>query len=237
MGTSNSSGSTLSYIESWSSPTPTGTSSLRNSSRISRTTRKTLTSSSRSKPETPRVLVVGLDGAGKTTIVYRVKLNGTMIQSIPTIGFNVENITHRKLEMNFWDVSGAQSLRPLWSQFYHGVNAILFVVDAAEAGDPELSRIDEARQELHALLSNIQHDITTDDEEYKKENQIAVLILANKQDHEGALSADQISDLMQVEVLENDFHVKTRVEPTSAVTGEGLDKSLDWLVKAIRSTY
>ena len=60
-----------------------------------------------------RLLMLGLDAAGKTTILYKLKLNET-VNTIPTIGFNVETVTYKNLEFNCWDVGGQTTLRPLW---------------------------------------------------------------------------------------------------------------------------
>lgn len=56
------------------------------------------------KTET-RILMLGLDGAGKTTILYKLKL-GEAVSSVPTIGFNVERLEYKNLTMNVWDVGG-----------------------------------------------------------------------------------------------------------------------------------
>ncbi len=85
-----------------------------------------------------RVLMIGLDGAGKTTILYKLKL-GEIFTTIPTIGFNVESIYYKNLEMLIWDLGGQEQIRPLWKHYYQNVNGLMYVVDT---NDPE--RINES---------------------------------------------------------------------------------------------
>ena len=75
-----------------------------------------------------RVLMVGLDNAGKTTILYNLKL-GEIRKTVPTIGFNVEQITYKKLNLTVWDIGGQDKIRPLWKHYFNGVNAVIFVID------------------------------------------------------------------------------------------------------------
>merc|ERR1719471_1823921 len=94
-----------------------------------------------SKHET-RILMVGLDTAGKTTVLYRLKL-GEVVTTIPTIGFNVETVEYRNLSFNVWDVGGQDKIRKLWRHYYRGVHGLIFVVDSGD-----MDRIEDARHEL-----------------------------------------------------------------------------------------
>jgi ADP-ribosylation factor protein 6 len=69
-----------------------------------------------------RILMLGLDAAGKTTILYKLKLNQTMT-TIPTVGFNVEAFTYKNIKFNMWDVGGQDKIRPLWRHYYSGRDA------------------------------------------------------------------------------------------------------------------
>ena len=71
--------------------------------------------------DTPaRILLLGLDNAGKTTCLYKLKLNET-VSTIPTIGFNVETVQPVPgLTMTVWDVGGQEKIRALWRHYYHG---------------------------------------------------------------------------------------------------------------------
>ena len=64
-----------------------------------------------------RILMVGLDAAGKTTILYKLKL-GEIVTTIPTIGFNVETVEYKNISFTVWDVGGQDKIRPLWRHYY-----------------------------------------------------------------------------------------------------------------------
>ena len=65
-----------------------------------------------------RILMLGLDAAGKTTILYKLKLNEN-VSTIPTIGFNVETVTPVKnVTFTVWDVGGQEKIRQLWRHYF-----------------------------------------------------------------------------------------------------------------------
>lgn len=129
-----------------------------------------------------RALILGLDAAGKTTILYRMKL-GEVVTTIPTIGFNVETINAKKLKITAWDVGGRDKIRPLFRHYYQNTQALIFVLDSNDR-----DRIKEAAEEL---LRPLREDELTD---------VSVLILANKQDLPNAMTLEEIKkkfDLMK----------------------------------------
>ena len=75
------------------------------------------------------MLMVGLDAAGKTTILYKMKL-GEIVTTIPTIGFNVETVEYKNIKFTMWDVGGQDKLRPLWRHYFQNTNGVIFVVDS-----------------------------------------------------------------------------------------------------------
>lgn len=94
-----------------------------------------------------KVLILGLDGAGKTTVLYKLKLNET-VSSVPTIGFNVETVQPTKnVSFTVWDVGGQEVLRPLWKHYFQNCDGLLFVVDSADK-----DRLGEAKNELAWIL-------------------------------------------------------------------------------------
>ena len=110
------------------------------------------------------ILMLGLDSAGKTTILYKLKLD-TVVTTIPTIGFNVESVKFKSLNMTIWDVGGQEKIRSLWRHYYQNVDAVIFVIDSNDGG-----RLDEVSKELHSLMAEDQlRDVT-------------LLLLCNKQD-------------------------------------------------------
>jgi small GTP-binding protein len=82
-----------------------------------------------------RILMVGLDAAGKTTILYKLML-GEVVTAIPTIGFNVETVEYKNIKFEVWDIGGQDTLRPLWIHYYQNTDAIIFVVDSHDK-DPQ----------------------------------------------------------------------------------------------------
>merc|ERR1711935_754919 len=111
-----------------------------------------------------RILTVGLDAAGKTTILYKLKL-GEIVTTIPTIGFNVETVEYKNISFTVWDVGGQDKIRPLWRHYYQNTQGLIFVVDSSDR-----ERIQESHDELHKMLN---------EDELRD---AIVLVFANKQD-------------------------------------------------------
>lgn len=159
----------------------------------------------------PRALFVGLDAAGKTTILYKLKL-GEVITTIPTIGFNVETVESKKIDLTVWDVGGKDKIRALWRHYYTNINALILAVDS---NDHE--RIPDAREELARMLE--------EDELIGK----PLLIFANKQDLPNALHTNEIVDKLGLNDLrERDWYVQS----SCAINGDGLYEGLEWVTQA-----
>ncbi|XP_026191496.1 ADP-ribosylation factor-like protein 1 [Cyclospora cayetanensis] len=154
-----------------------------------------------------RVLILGLDNAGKTTILYRLHLN-EVIQTVPTIGFNVETVKYKNIEFQVWDLGGQTSIRPYWRCYYPNTQALIYVVDSAD-----VERLPDARQELLLML---------EEEELKD---VALAIIANKQDLPRALNEGEISMALGLPTLRDR---RWSVFSASAVKGEGLDAAMEW---------
>jgi len=155
-----------------------------------------------------RILMLGLDAAGKTTCLYKLKL-GEHINTIPTIGFNVEQLEYKNINFQVWDVGGQDKIRRLWRYYYSGTEGLIFVVDSA---DPE--RFDEAKKELQYLLTQ------------PELQNCAVLILANKQDVASASSVSELADKMEL------YNIRKQpwyIQATCATSGDGLVEGLEWL--------
>ncbi|XP_061911157.1 ADP-ribosylation factor-like protein 4D [Entelurus aequoreus] len=162
------------------------------------------------------VVVVGLDSAGKTSLLYRLKLK-EFVETIPTKGFNTEKVAvgvSRAVTFQVWDVGGQEKLRPLWKSYTRRTDGLVFVVDASEA-----ERMEEARVELHKISRS-------------SENQgVPVLVLANKQDLDAALTAGQVEKLLAVHELS--VCTSRHVHGCSAVDGEGVQQGLEKLYHMI----
>ncbi|KAF4267463.1 hypothetical protein CNMCM8714_003343 [Aspergillus fumigatus] len=156
-----------------------------------------------------RILILGLDNAGKTTLLYRLKI-GEVVTTIPTIGFNVESVTYRNLNFNVWDLGGQTSIRPYWRCYYANTAAVIFVIDSTD-----IERLGTAADELAAMLN---------EEELRD---AALLVFANKQDQPGAKGAGEISEALKLgELRDRNWSIVA----CSAIDGKGLDEGMDWLV-------
>ena len=152
--------------------------------------------------------MVGLDAAGKTTICQRLKF-GETVTTIPTVGFNVDEVEYGNVKFTLWDLGGQDLIRKFWYHYYDNTDAIIFVVDSSD-GD----RIDTARDELWKLLQE------------EKLDKCSVLVYANKQDLSGALRFDELARALD---LDKSKGRKWKVQPTVAVSGDGLIEGLEWL--------
>merc|ERR1712050_429040 len=94
-----------------------------------------------------RILMVGLDAAGKTTILYKLKL-GEVVSSVPTIGFNVETVEYKNIKFTVWDIGGQDKIRLLWRHYFQNTQGLIFVVDSSDK-----ERVDIAKEELQRMLS------------------------------------------------------------------------------------
>eukprot|EP00486_Rosalina_sp_Unknown_P005461 CAMPEP_0201565658 /NCGR_PEP_ID=MMETSP0190_2-20130828/4933_1 /ASSEMBLY_ACC=CAM_ASM_000263 /TAXON_ID=37353 /ORGANISM="Rosalina sp." /LENGTH=185 /DNA_ID=CAMNT_0047983407 /DNA_START=27 /DNA_END=584 /DNA_ORIENTATION=- len=161
------------------------------------------------------VLMIGLDAAGKTTILYKLKL-GEIVTTIPTIGFNVETLEYKNLKFTVFDVGGQDKIRPLWRHYYENANAIIFVVDSAD-----LERIDDgddcALKELQKVLEEPQL------------RDVPLLVLANKQDLKRAMSVSQLSQKLGLTRLKRQW----KIQSTVATQAQGLYEGLDWLAHVL----
>ncbi|KLO18052.1 ARF/SAR superfamily [Schizopora paradoxa] len=163
-----------------------------------------------------RILMVGLDAAGKTTILYKLKL-GEVVTTIPTIGFNVETVEYKSTTFTVWDVGGQDKIRPLWRHYYQNIEGIIFVVDSNDR-----ERLREAGEELDRMLR---------EDELKD---AVLLVYANKQDLPDAATIPEIEDKV-LGVHKNDSKRSWHVESAVATSGDGLTEGLEWLSKAITS--
>ncbi|ESO06236.1 hypothetical protein HELRODRAFT_64136 [Helobdella robusta] len=149
-----------------------------------------------------RILMVGLDAAGKTTILYKLKL-GEIVTTIPTIGFNVETVEYKNISFTVWDVGGQDKIRPLWRHYFQNTQGLIFVVDSNDR-----ERALEAREELTKML---QEDELRD---------AVLLIFANKQDLPNAMTVAEITEKLGL----NQLRARTvTVPPQGDVPYEGLD--------------
>ncbi|XP_043569819.1 ADP-ribosylation factor 4-like [Chiloscyllium plagiosum] len=158
-----------------------------------------------------RILMVGLDAAGKTTILYKLKL-GEVVTTIPTIGFNVETLDYKNITFTVWDVGGQDKIRPLWRHYYQNTQGLIFVVDS---NDQE--RVQESLEQLNKMIA-----------EDELSNAV-LLIFANKQDLPNAMSTEDLRAKLEPLATSRTLHI----QPTCATSGLGLYEGLDWLCQKL----
>ena len=156
-------------------------------------------------------LMLGLDSAGKTTILYKLKLD-TVINTIPTIGFNVESVKFKSLNMTVWDIGGQEKIRPLWRHYFQNIDSVIFVIDSNDVG-----RFDEVSKELHSLMSEDQL------------RDCNLLIFCNKQDLPNADKANVIAEKINLKDIKQRWYI----QPCSALHNDGIIEGLDWLYSNI----
>merc|ERR1712183_668485 len=161
-----------------------------------------------------RILMVGLDAAGKTTILYNLKL-GEVVTTMPTIGFNVETVEYKNISFTVWDIGGQDKIRKLWRYYYQGTDGAIFIVDSSDH-----DRIEDAREELHRML---------DDDELRS---AVLLVFANKQDLPGAMDSAEVAEKLGLNSLRRR---QWFIQSACATKAEGLYEGLDWLTKVLPS--
>ncbi|KAH3761505.1 ADPribosylation factor subfamily protein [Pelomyxa schiedti] len=158
-----------------------------------------------------RLIMNGLDAAGKTTMLYKLHL-GEILTTIPTVGFNVEVVEYKNVAWTVWDVGGEDKIRPLWRHYYMNTSAFIWVIDS---GDP--GRLAEAEREI--FLTAAEPTLSG----------IPFLIFANKQDLPTALPAPEIAKRLGLHYLPMFSHPIWFCQACTATTGEGLYEGLEWL--------
>ena len=161
-----------------------------------------------------RVVMLGLDAAGKTTILYKLHI-GEVLSTVPTIGFNVEKVQYKNVSFTVWDVGGQEKLRPLWRHYFNNTDGLIYVVDSLDR-----ERINRSADEFRQII----------DDPLMRNS--AILVLANKQDMPNALSPAEVCEAMGLMQLKGR---KWHVQSTVATRGEGLYEGLDWLASTLKA--
>ena len=157
-----------------------------------------------------RFIIIGLDGAGKTSILRRLTKKDS-IDTEPTVGLSVEQIVHQNCVLTFWDLAGAATF--LWKHYYHNTNAIVFVVDSTDH-----DRIDLAKDELaNAVLDS---DLSG----------CPLLVYGNKQDKEGAMNAEELAEVLEFDKLPSTHKFLVLC---SAATSEGIFEGLEKIAEVL----
>ncbi|CAD2213346.1 ADP-ribosylation factor-like 3 [Angomonas deanei] len=161
----------------------------------------------------PRILILGLDNAGKTSILRKLSdEDPTTTQA--TQGFNIKSIDCEGFKLNMWDIGGQKAIRAYWPNYFDEVDCLIYVVDAADR-----RRVEEAATELATLVQE------------EKLREAPILVFSNKCDLATALSPEDISTALDLQSLrDRTWHI----QKCSAKTGEGLQEGLEWSIKNLK---
>jgi ADP-ribosylation factor related protein 1 len=169
------------------------------------------------------VLILGVDSAGKTNVLERLKTIYTALvgldpgKILPTVGLNVGRLDAAGQSMVFWDLGGQTGLRAIWDKYFDESHAVIYVVDAAKR-----ERFDESRKAYERVL------------QARQLSGAPVLVMANKQDLQGVADVEELGQMFAPP--RDDTSRAFKVMPVCAYTGQGLRESVDWLIQNIRAS-
>ncbi|KAF1981496.1 ARF/SAR superfamily [Aulographum hederae CBS 113979] len=193
------------------------------------------------------VLLLGLDNAGKTTLLEQIKAAHSPhghpnLKTVPTVGQNVSTITLPDMYLKIWDVGGQHSLRGLWQSYYSSCHAIVFIIDSTDVGDGDLGRLgsddngtgagDDEYGRLNECRLVLEDVLQNEDTEG-----VPILVLANKQDREDCVEVVRIKEGLVRKVFEGEKGGSvrdSRVLPCSALTGTGVQEAVEWLCSRVK---
>jgi small GTP-binding protein len=155
-----------------------------------------------------KILLLGMQNAGKTTILYRLSL-GQVVKTTPTIGSNVEELIYENVKFQAWDLGGQESTRSVWDVYYMNTDGVIYVIDSQDENNYE-----ESKNQFHKIIKNATLKNST------------ILIFANKQDLPGAKTVEEIIRDYELDKIRNH---SWKILSCSAIKGEGLIEGIKWL--------
>ncbi|CAD6583128.1 MAG: ADP-ribosylation factor protein 3 [Cyphobasidiales sp. Tagirdzhanova-0007] len=170
------------------------------------------------------IVILGLDAAGKTTFLERVKTVFSDTPGLPpekihaTIGQNIGRITLSSSVLQFWDLGGQRDLRSLWPKYYNDCHAVCFIVDSTDSARME---------ECWTIFDSIVTD--------RRIEGVPTLVLANKMDQTAAMRIEQIKEIFNKHVDKMNVS-EAAVMPISALKGEGVVQAVNWLLIRVQNS-
>jgi len=161
-----------------------------------------------------RILLLGLDNAGKTTILKKMA-SEDVTHITPTQGFNIKSVQSTGFKLNVWDIGGQRKIRPYWRNYFDNTDVLIYVIDSADK-----KRFEETSVELNELLSE------------EKLIGVPLLVYANKQDLFNASPASELAEGLHLMSIRDRTW---QIQACSAISAEGLKDGLEWAVKNIKS--
>lgn len=132
-----------------------------------------------------KLLVLGLDNAGKTTLLKQLSKEDPE-NTVPTQGFNVKSLSHNGFKLNVWDIGGQKKIREYWVNYYNNTDGIVFVIDSSDE-----SRVKECKETFNYLMSE------------KELENVPILVFANKQDLDFSMKPDEVRNLFFIFILQD----------------------------------
>ncbi|XP_055915610.1 ADP-ribosylation factor-related protein 1 [Eupeodes corollae] len=169
------------------------------------------------------IVILGLDNAGKTTYLEAAKtkftknykgMNPSKITT--TVGLNIGQVDVQGIRLNFWDLGGQTELQSLWDKYYEECHGVIYVIDSNDR-----DRMEESKLIFDTMIKN------------DHLSGVPLLVLANKQDLPDVMGVREIKPVFQ----QAGEHIGRRdclIMPVSALTGEGVDEGIQWLVEAVK---
>ncbi|OAV97203.1 hypothetical protein, variant [Puccinia triticina 1-1 BBBD Race 1] len=170
--------------------------------------------------EEMKLVILGLDNAGKSTILYKITM-GEVVSTAPTVGANQELFEYKNLKIRMWDLGGQTSLRTSWSSYYGQAKALIMVVDSTDR-----ARLNLAKEELHRVATDPELSAQSG------ADGACLLIFANKQDVKGCMTPAQVSEGLALTELRDR---QWQIVACSALTGKGLMDGMDWIANQLKS--
>uniref|UniRef100_A0A7S3E3U2 Uncharacterized protein n=1 Tax=Chloropicon laureae TaxID=464258 RepID=A0A7S3E3U2_9CHLO len=155
--------------------------------------------------------LIGLQNAGKTSLVNVIATGGFDEDMIPTVGFNMRKVTKGAVTIKLWDLGGQPRFRSMWERYCRGVNCVVYVVDSADHENVEI-----AKSELHDLLSK------------PTVSGIPLLVLGNKNDLPGAYSTSELIERLNLKNFQNR---EVCCYSISCKNKNNIDITIEWLTK------
>ncbi|KAF5288643.1 hypothetical protein FQA39_LY15338 [Lamprigera yunnana] len=168
----------------------------------------------RASPEKDlRLLLLGLDNAGKTTLL-KILAAEDISHITPTAGFNIKSVVSDGFKLNVWDIGGQKKIRPYWKNYFENTDVLIYVVDSADK-----PRLEETGLELYELLAD------------EKLDNVPLLVYANKQDLPDSLTASALAEALGLPSIKNRAW---QIQACTASEGVGVREGMEWACKSIK---
>uniref|UniRef100_A0A7S0BQY1 Uncharacterized protein n=1 Tax=Rhodosorus marinus TaxID=101924 RepID=A0A7S0BQY1_9RHOD len=164
------------------------------------------------------LLLLGIDGAGSTTVLYQL-VQHERVETIPTLAFNRETLAFEGMKYEIWDIGGNDKVRPLWTKYAREAHAIIYVVDATDK-----TRLPMAARELKLFIDDSENN-------HYPTSKNPLLIFANKQEMDGAKNVDEMREALGMDSLP---FTNYKIVGCSAKTGDNLNDGLHWLTQQLK---